>query len=58
MIGVGIALIVLGVVFLFIAPWVGIVAGVLGLVLAFVWIAGLDGRPALASEKRVGGNRV
>ena len=36
MIGVGIALIVLGVVFLFIVPWVGIPAGLLGLVLAFL----------------------
>ena len=44
MIGVGIALIVLGVVFLFISPWVGVAAGLVGLVLAFLWIAGL-GRP-------------
>ena len=41
MIGVGLALIVLGVVFLFVIPWVGIVAGLLGLLLAFLWIVGV-----------------
>jgi hypothetical protein len=57
MIGVGIALIVLGVVFLFVIPWVGIVAGLLGLVLAFLWIVGL-GRRAVAGDERVGRDRV
>ena len=41
MIGVGIALIVLGVVFLFVVPWIGIAAGVIGLLLAFLWIVGV-----------------
>ncbi len=50
MIGVGIALIVLGVVFLFVSPWVGIVAGVIGILLAFLWIAGW-GRPPLDGEE-------
>jgi len=40
-IGVGIAFIVLGLVFLFVIPWVGIVAGIVGLVLAVLWLAGL-----------------
>jgi hypothetical protein len=57
MIGVGIALILLGVVFLFVIPWVGIVAGLLGLVLAFLWIAGV-GRRVIADDERVGSDRV
>jgi len=57
MIGVGIALIVLGVVFLFVAPWVGIVTGGVGLVVAFLWIARLGGQTAAGDEK-VGSNRV
>lgn len=57
MIGVGIALIVLGVVFLFVIPWVGIVAGLLGLVLAFLWIAGF-GRQAVAGGDRASRNRA
>lgn len=56
MIGVGLALIVLGVVFLFLVPWVGIVAGALGLVLAFMWMAGL-GRDVAASDETVGTDR-
>ena len=57
MIGVGIALILLGVVFLFVVPWVGIVAGLVGLVLAFLWIAGF-GRRAVAGDEAVGRDRV
>jgi len=57
MIGVGIALIVLGVVFLFIVPWVGIPAGLLGLVLAFLWIAGF-GRRAAVGDERVSRDRA
>ena len=57
MIGVGIALILLGVVFLFVIPWVGIVAGLVGLVLAFLWIAGFGGR-AVAGSDRAGRDRV
>jgi len=56
-IGVGIALILLGVVFLFVIPWVGIVAGLVGLVLAFLWIAGFGGR-AVAGSDRAGRDRV
>jgi Flp pilus assembly protein TadB len=45
MIGVGIALIVLGVIFLFMIPWVGVPVGIVGVVLAVLWFAGF-GRAA------------
>ena len=51
MIGLGIAFIVLGIVFLFIVPWVGIPVGLVGLVLAFLWVAGF-GRRAVGREAR------
>jgi hypothetical protein len=57
MIGVGVALIVLGVVFLFLVPWVGIVAGLVGLVLAFLWIVGFS-RRAVGGGETTGGDRV
>jgi hypothetical protein len=41
MIGLGIALLVLGVIFLFFLPWVGIPLGIVGLVLVILWLAGL-----------------
>jgi hypothetical protein len=56
-IGVGIALIVLGVVFLFIVPWVGIPAGLLGLLLAFLWLVGF-GRRAVTSNDQVDRDHV
>jgi hypothetical protein len=56
-IGVGIALIVLGIVFLFVIPWVGIGAGLIGLMLAFLWIVGV-GRRAVVGNERVGRDRV
>jgi hypothetical protein len=46
MIGVGLALIVIGVVLLFIIPWVGIAAGIVGLILAILYIAGVGRRTA------------
>ena len=46
MIGVAIAFIVVGVLFLFIVPWVGIAAGIVGLVLAILWVAGFGRRAA------------
>jgi hypothetical protein len=49
-IGVGIAFIVLGVVFLFVIPWVGIAAGLVGLVLAVLWVAGFGRRAAERDE--------
>jgi hypothetical protein len=46
MIGVAIAFIVVGVVFLFLIPWVGIPVGLVGLVLAILWVAGFGKRAA------------
>ncbi len=51
MIGVGLALIVLGIVFLFLVPSVGIVAGLVGILLAFLWIAGFGRRPVSGDER-------
>jgi hypothetical protein len=50
MIGVGIALIVLGIIFLFIVPWVGIPVGIVGLILAVLYFAGFGRRAARAAE--------
>jgi predicted anti-sigma-YlaC factor YlaD len=58
MIGVGIALIVLGVVFLFVVPWVGIAAGLVGIVLAFLWIAGVERHVVAGDERVVGRDRA
>ena len=57
MIGVGIAFIVIGVVFLFIVPWVGIPVGLVGLVLAILWVAGF-GRRAVGSDAPTERERV
>jgi len=51
-IGVGIAFIAIGLVFLFVIPWVGIAASSAGLVLAILWIAGF-GRGAAARDRPV-----
>jgi hypothetical protein len=48
-IGVAIAFILVGVLFLFLIPWVGIVAGLLGIVLAVLWVAGF-GRRAVEGD--------
>jgi hypothetical protein len=48
-IGVGIAFIVAGIIFLFMVPWVGIVSGIVGLLLAVLWVAGF-GRHAVEPE--------
>ena len=50
MIGVGIALVIVGIVFLFIVPWVGIPVGIVGLLLAILWVAGF-GRRAMRGEQ-------
>jgi uncharacterized membrane protein YccF (DUF307 family) len=50
MIGVGVAFIVIGIVFLFIIPWVGIPVGIVGLLLALLWIAGF-GRRAVSGDR-------
>ena len=57
MAGVGVAFIVLGIVFLFVVQWIGIVVGVVGLVLALLWAAGF-GRRAIGHERRVERKRV
>jgi len=46
MIGVGIALVIVGIVFLFFVPWVGVPVAIVGLVLAALWIAGFGRRAA------------
>ncbi len=52
MIGLGIAFVIVGIVFLFVIPWVGIAVGVVGLVLAVLWVAGF-GRRAAVGDRRV-----
>lgn len=46
MIGVALALVVCGVVLLFIIPWVGIAAGIVGVMLAILYVAGVGRRAA------------
>jgi len=41
-IAIGLAFIVVGIVFLFLVPWVGIPVGLVGLVLALLWVAGFE----------------
>jgi hypothetical protein len=50
MIGVGIALFIVGIIFLFIIPWVGIPVGVVGLVLLVAYLAGF-GRRSVRGEQ-------
>ena len=57
MIAIGIAFIVVGIVFLFIIPWVGIPVGIVGLVLAILWVAGF-GRRAVEGDAQVERHRV
>lgn len=45
MLGLALALVVIGVVFLFVFPWVGIPVGFLGLVLVVVYLVGAARRP-------------
>jgi hypothetical protein len=45
-IGAALALIVLAVIFLFIVPWVGIAAGIVGLILLGLFLAGFGRRAA------------
>jgi hypothetical protein len=44
MIGIALALIVIGVVLLFLIPWVGVPVGIVGLVLAVLYLAGVGRR--------------
>jgi hypothetical protein len=50
MIGVGFALLVIGVIFLFVVPWVGIPVGIIGLVLVAAWLLGFGRRAAAADD--------
>jgi hypothetical protein len=46
MIGVALAIIVIGIVFGFVIPWVGIVIGIVGLLLFIAFVAGFGRRAA------------
>jgi hypothetical protein len=46
MIGAALALIVIGVIFIFIVPWVGIAAGAVGVVLLVLFMLGFGRRAA------------
>jgi hypothetical protein len=46
MIGLAIALIVIGLIFSFVIPWVGIVVGIVGLALFIAFVAGFGRRSA------------
>jgi hypothetical protein len=48
-IAVGLAFIVAGIIFLFFMPWIGIPVGLVGLVLAILWVAGF-GRPTVEGD--------
>lgn len=50
MIGVGIALVIVGLIFLFIIPWVGIPVGIVGLILAILYFAGFGRRAAKGQQ--------
>jgi Flp pilus assembly protein TadB len=45
-IGVAVAFVLIGVLLLFLIPWVGIPVGIIGLVLAILWMAGFGRRAA------------
>lgn len=51
MIGVAIALVVIGIVFVFVIPWVGILIGIVGVLLFIGLVAGF-GRRAAADDHR------
>ena len=42
-------MLVIGIIFLFVLPWVGIPSGIVGLALLVIWLAGF-GRAALRGE--------
>jgi Flp pilus assembly protein TadB len=50
MIGAGLALIVLGLIFLFIIPWVGIPVAIVGIILAILYFAGFGRRAARSQQ--------
>lgn len=50
MIGIGLALVVVGIVFLFVIPWAGIPVGIVGLLLFGLWLAGFGRRAARGEQ--------
>lgn len=50
MIGLGLALIVIGIIFLFVIPWVGAPLGIVGIILAVLWLAGFGRRAVRGDE--------
>jgi hypothetical protein len=50
MIGVALALIVIGILVFFAVPWVGMVVGVVGIVLAVAYLLGFGGRAARGEQ--------
>jgi len=44
--GAALAMVVIGVIFLFVIPWAGIVVGAVGLILLVVYVVGAARRPA------------
>jgi hypothetical protein len=51
-IAIGLAFIVVGIIFLFLIPWVGISVGLVGLVLALLWVAGFELRAVEGDPRR------
>jgi len=45
-IGVALALVVIGLIFLFLIPWVGVPVGIIGVILLVVWLLGFGRRAA------------
>ena len=45
MLGAALAAIVVGIIFLFVIPWAGIVVGIVGLVLLVIYLTGAAHRP-------------
>jgi hypothetical protein len=50
MIGVALALVVVGIITLFVMPWVGIPLGIVGLILAVLWMVGFGRRAARGEQ--------
>jgi Flp pilus assembly protein TadB len=50
MIGIGLALVVVGIIFLFVIPWVGIPVGIIGVILAVLYFAGFGRRAARGEQ--------
>jgi hypothetical protein len=49
--GVALAAIVVGTIFLFVLPWVGFVVGAIGLILLLVYVLGAVRRPVTREER-------